>query len=144
MTGNNQKQTFILFGSVTALLGFGSKLIYRPWALENKIEDYGIAGSAPSFFYVMGACLLIAGFSQKHSIRNMVYAAVRATAYELEQYYSSMIFDFNDIVATGIGLGVAMLIDKGLLSKRKEELKTPVDVALKSVQKWNSSNLIFY
>ena len=57
----------------------------------------------------------------------MVYAAAGATVYELEQYYTSMVFDFNDMLATGIGLGVAVLLGKGLLSKKKEEIEIPVN-----------------
>jgi len=127
MIDYDQKRPLIIIGLAAAFLGFASKLVYRPWVLENRVEDYGMAGSAPSFFYVMGACLLIAAFSQKHPTKNMVYAAAGATVYELEQYYTSMVFDFNDMLATGIGLGVAVLLGKGLLSKKKEEIEIPVN-----------------
>lgn len=108
----SKKRTLLIIGAIAALIGFASKLAYRPWIINNQVDDYGIQGFAPSFFYVVGACLLMAGFSNKDHLKNMVWAAVGATMYELEQYYTSMVFDYKDLLATGIGLGLAILIGK--------------------------------
>lgn len=123
MIDSNKKQTLIIVGVVAAILGFASKLAYRPWVINNHVDDYGIQGFSPSFFYTVGACLLMAGFSNKNYIKNMLWTAAGATVYEVEQYYTSMIFDYKDLLATGVGLGMAILIGKIVFRKKKEEVE---------------------
>ena len=123
---NNKKQTLIIIGTVAALLGFVSKIFYRSWVINNQIDDYGIQGFAPSFFYVIGVCLLMAGSSNKNYIKNMVLAAAGATAYELEQYYTSMVFDYMDLLATGVGLCLAILTGKTVLKNNTEEVEDSI------------------
>lgn len=119
---DKDKQAFILYGSIAAVLGFASKLLYRPWIVSNALNDYGVQGFAPSFFYVAGACLLVVGFSSKNQVKNMLYAAAGATVYELEQYFTSMTLDFKDLLATAAGLGVALLLRKTILQRSRQNL----------------------
>ncbi|NEM98997.1 hypothetical protein [Pontibacter burrus] len=121
MTTDSKKQTLRIVGVIAALLGFASKLVYRPWVIENQMDDFGLQGFAPSFFYVLGACLLIAGFSNKNIPKNMALAALGAAVYELEQNYTSRVFDYLDLIATGVGLGLALLISEVILKDKAAE-----------------------
>lgn len=55
MTTESKKQILRIVGGIAALLGFASKLVYRPWVIDNQVNDFGLQGFAPSFFYVLGA-----------------------------------------------------------------------------------------
>lgn len=50
---------FGIIGLLAVILGFLSKTIYRDYINLNKINDYGLAGSLPSYFYVVGFTLLL-------------------------------------------------------------------------------------
>lgn len=121
-TDNHHKQSFILLGVTAALLGFISKLAYRPWVLNHQIDDFGFQGFAPSYFYMVGICFVIAGFSKKYQIKNMLLAAAGATVYELEQCFTSRVFDYKDLLAIGIGLASAIFIGRLIHRNRQEEV----------------------
>lgn len=118
---DDQKKHLILAGIVAAILGFVCKLLYRPWVLENGIEDWGFQGFGPSCFYALGACLLLSGFSSKSNGSSILFAALGAMAYEIEQQYTSRTFDYKDLLATAAGLLVAILLRMYILTNRATE-----------------------
>ncbi len=48
---NNKNYKIRSIGILMGVMGFVSKLIYRPFILTNNINDIGINEFAPSFFY---------------------------------------------------------------------------------------------
>jgi hypothetical protein len=61
-------------------------------------------GSSPSFLYLFGLIALIPVIQPKISIKTFNKSVLMLTAgalvYEMEQYWTSMYFDFSDIFAT--------------------------------------------
>lgn len=50
----------------------------------------------------------------------MALAALGAAVYELEQSYTSRVFDYLDLIATCVGLGLALLISEVILKDKVE------------------------
>jgi hypothetical protein len=99
-----------LIGLGFVIIGFVAKAYYRGYINSHGIDDFGIAGSLPSFLYVIG-------FSQLLQIRPIKYPAliilvvmVGSIVYELRQYRSSVILDLNDIIASIFGGIISYLI----------------------------------
>ena len=113
-----KKKRVILIISISAgILGFISKLI-RPWIINNEINDFSINEYAPSFFYIVGFCLFGAFVQNKKEERTMLFIAIGALIYELEQYWTSRTYDYKDILATVCGFCISILIFN-LLVRRK-------------------------
>ena len=100
-----------LIGIVFLVIGFLGKVFYRQYINSNAIDDFGIAGSLPTFLYVIG-------FSQLLQIRPIRYPALvilvvtaGSIIYESKQSYNtSATVDVNDIIASIAGGAVSLLI----------------------------------
>lgn len=107
-----KNKIILVIGFIFGVLGFASKLLYRPWILNNSINDIGINEFAPSFFYTVGVCLIGASFSKKKPDITMIFIAGGATAYELEQIFTRFYFDIKDLIAIIVALFVGLIIVK--------------------------------
>ncbi|MGM0582768.1 MAG: hypothetical protein ACQETL_18985 [Bacteroidota bacterium] len=112
-----KKDILIICSLLAGLLGFLVKIIYRPLIVENNINDYGFQGFAPNLFYTIGACLFAAYWVKKGQIKTMIFVTVGVLVYETEQIWTSRTFDYLDVLATIIGLGISIPIFKGLSNK---------------------------
>jgi len=99
-----------LIGILFIVIGFLAKAFYREYINRNGIDDFGLAGSLPSFLYVIG-------FSQLLQIRPIRYPAlvilvvtIGSILYEYKQSLTTGIMDVNDIVASIAGGAVSLLI----------------------------------
>ena len=99
-----------LIGIVFVIIGLLAKTFYRQYINNNGINDFGLAGSLPSFLYVIG-------FSQILMIRPIKYPAlvilvvtIGSVIYEYKQYRSSGALDINDIIASIAGGAISFLI----------------------------------
>ena len=116
---NNNNNKIRLLGIMMGILGFASKLIYRPFVLTNNVNDIGINEFAPSYFYTAGICLIGASFSKKNKKNTMIFLALGSLSYEIEQIFSERIFDFKDIAAIVIAFFTSIIILKIYESKEK-------------------------
>lgn len=105
----NLRNGFI--GFIAVILGFIAKSFYRPYAYQHQLNDFGLADSAPSFFYVIG-------FSQLMLIKNNRYPGlviliitVGSVLYELFQS-KGQLPDSTDILASCFGGVVSLIIWK--------------------------------
>lgn len=118
---NNIKKVYLTVSIVNAALGFIFKLCYRNYIYNNNIKDFGIADSAPNFFYTMGIIFLILYIKKeinKKVIKDTIlFASAGVLAYEMEQYFTNRIFDFKDIIATILG-GIVCYYIAEYLNKR--------------------------
>ena len=117
MTKKNKK--ILSIGIIFGVLGFASKLLYRPLIMTNDINDIGINEFAPSFFYTAGLCLIGASFSKKKPQITMIFIALGSTAYELEQIITDYYFDIKDLFAIMFALLISIFIFKIVESKEK-------------------------
>jgi hypothetical protein len=112
-----------LIGLGFVIIGFLAKTFYRDYINRHGIGDFGLAGSLPSFLYVIG-------FSQLLMIRPIRYPALiilvvtlGSVIYEFKQFYGSGLLDTNDIVASlaggAISLFILYLIAKRFQNKEK-------------------------
>jgi glycopeptide antibiotics resistance protein len=116
-------------GLTFSVLGFIAKLPFRKFIYENNIYDFGLSGSLPSFLYVIGIIFIFLYFNggedRKRVFMTMLIMTAGALAYEFEQYFSNMVFDINDVIATILGGLVALIlyknISRGYQSKRFRE-----------------------
>lgn len=112
---------FGIIGLLAVILGFLSKTIYRDYINLNKINDYGLAGSLPSYFYVVGFTLLLLIKPAKYPKVLVLIVTLGSVFYELKQWNSTGILDVKDILASiAGGLTVLVLIK---LFKKGHELK---------------------
>lgn len=99
-----------LIGIVFVVIGFLAKVFYRDFIISHGFDDFGLAGSLPSFLYVIG-------FSQILQIRPIKYPALvilivtlGSVIYEFKQFRSSGNLDVNDIIASILGGIISYLI----------------------------------
>jgi len=119
----NKNKTILIIGLTFGVLGFVSKLIYRPWVIDNNINDLGINEFAPSFFYTLGVCLIGASFSKKKPKIMMIFIALGSIAYELEQIFTSYYFDLKDLFAIIIAFLVGLFIFNVIIPEKASVIK---------------------
>lgn len=126
---NKIKKIYLVIAISTTVCGFIFKLGYRSYIYKNNINDFGIADSAPNFFYTVGIIFFMLYIQKKiemKATRNIILATTAGVlTYELEQNFTSMIFDVKDVIATIIGTIICYLIcrylnDRYNLSTAKE------------------------
>ena len=73
-----------------------------------------ILGSSPSFLYVFGLSSLLILFTRKLKFESVIkysfIVMLGALSYEIEQYWSSRVFDFYDVVATLLAFSLVLII----------------------------------
>jgi hypothetical protein len=91
--------SFIICGFLAILV----KLMRSEFFGINSILDTFL-GSSPSFLYLFGLMAVIPVIQPKMSIKafnkSVLMFTAGALAYEMEQYWTSMYFDFSDVIAT--------------------------------------------
>jgi len=101
---------FGLFGFGATIVGFLGKVFYRDYINSNRINDFGLAGFLPSYFYVIGfSLLLLIRPTNKPKVVITVVASA-SVCYEIMQYISTGKIDFADIFASIAGGLTALLI----------------------------------
>ncbi|MCY6958329.1 hypothetical protein [Clostridium brassicae] len=102
------KKIYLVIAIINTVLGFISKSCYRDYIYKNNINDFGIADSAPNFFYIIGIVFFILYVKKevnKKAIKNTILTcSAGVLVYELEQNYTHMIFDIKDVIATILGV----------------------------------------
>ena len=110
-----------IIGLLSVILGFLSKTIYRDYINLNEINDLGVAGSLPSYFYVVGFTLLLLIKPNKYPKILVLIVTLGSVLYELMQSGSTGKLDVNDILASiAGGLTVLVLL---IMVKKRHELK---------------------
>lgn len=101
---------FGIVGFIAVIFGFISKAFYRPYISMHHINDFGIADSSPSLFYVIGFSLLLLIKPNKHAWVVIIVVTLGSVAYEIMQAYNNRLLDFKDIIASLIGGIISILI----------------------------------
>ncbi|MCA0932716.1 hypothetical protein LCM02_09660 [Lutimonas saemankumensis] len=109
---NEINKNHFIAGLLAVLAGFAAKTIYRPFAYEHQVNDFGLSDGAPSFFYVIGfsQLLLVKKFRHPRLVILMVIAG--SLAYEFWQMRNQAL-DFIDLgmsLLGGIGSFVLLKI----------------------------------
>ena len=113
LTVKYEKKVILLYsGLFFGFLGILSKIAYRPLIINSQINDLGIHGFVPNLFAALSLCLFAAYLTKKGHIKTMIFASCGILTYEIEQNWTSRTFDYLDIVATIIGLGISIFIFK--------------------------------
>ena len=107
---NNKKVVLLYLGLLFGFFGILSKVLYRPLILNAPINDFGIQGFAPNFFAALSLSLVASFWVKKGHIKTMIAVSCGILVYELEQYWTDRTFDYFDIIATILGLGMSVLI----------------------------------
>lgn len=109
-----------IIGLLAVILGFLSKTIYRDYINLNKINDYGVAGSLPSYFYVVGFTLLLLIKPNKYPKILVLIVTLGSLLFEIKQWNSTGKLDVKDILASVAG-GLTVLLLLKLVKKRHED-----------------------
>jgi hypothetical protein len=104
------KNILLICGVIATVMGFLTELIFRPLILHYEINDFAINGFAPNFFTAIGLSLFVAITTKKKPIISMAFVTLGILAYEIEQVWTDMTFDYADIIATLVGYGLSVLI----------------------------------
>ena len=110
MTNVKKNAIIGLIGFLTWVLGLLSKTTYRSYMINNDVNDYGISGFLPSFFYVIGFALLLLFNPVKNSTLIIIIVTLGSIIYELYQSYRNSKLDLNDIAASILGGVTAFII----------------------------------
>lgn len=99
---NNQRKLFI-FGFLFIALGFIFKIWYREYIYSHDFYDFGIAGSAPSFFYTAGFSILLLVQLNRYKHAVILLIVTGSLFYEIYQWIQSEILDGVDMIASILG-----------------------------------------
>ncbi len=102
-------RVFGFAGFLAVLAGFIGKSVYRDYINLHAINDFGIAGFLPSYFYVIGFSLLLLIRPTKFPKIIILIVSLGSVIYEMKQYIDSGNLDFMDITASLAG-GISALI----------------------------------
>lgn len=108
-----------VIGLFAVVSGFLCKAFYRNYININKIDDYGVAGFLPSYFYVVGFSLLLLIRPTKIPKTIVLIVTAASILFELKQWKSSGNFDLQDILASIAGGLTAILVFK-VIEKKKD------------------------
>jgi hypothetical protein len=113
-----------LIGILFVVIGFLAKVFYREYINSHGIDDFGLAGSLPSFFYVIGFSQLLQIRPVKYPALTILVVTAGSIIYEFKQQSSnSGVLDINDIVASIAGGAISLLILYIIAKKFKNEEK---------------------
>ncbi len=100
-----------LIGILFVVIGFLAKVFYREYINSHGIDDFGLAGSLPSFLYVIGFSQLLQIRPIKYPQLTVLVVTIGSIIYEFKQQSSnSGVLDINDIVASIAGGLISLLI----------------------------------
>ena len=100
-----------LIGILFVVIGFLVKVFYRDYINSHGVEDFGLAGSLPSFFYVIGFSQLLQIRPIKYPWLVIVVVTAGSIIYEFKQQSSNLAgLDINDIIASIAGGAISLLI----------------------------------
>ena len=113
-----RSRLFGLVGLISVIFGFIGKSFYREYVKLNEINDFGIAGFLPSYFYVLGFSLLLLILPTKIPKTIILVVTSASILFEIKQYFSTGILDVKDILASIAGgltsILICRLIDRKL------------------------------
>jgi len=113
-----------LIGILFVVIGFLVKVFYRDYINSHGVEDFGLAGSLPSFFYVIGFSQLLQIRPIKYPWLVIVVVTAGSIIYEFKQQSSNLAgLDINDIIASIAGGAISLLILYIIAKKFKNEEK---------------------
>ena len=101
-----------LLGFIFFFLGFLAKGFYREYVNLNKIDDLGIAGFLPSYFYVIAFALLLQMNPFRYPILIIIIVTLASVLFEIKQYFGADVLDYGDIIASIAGGLSALFILK--------------------------------
>lgn len=116
---SKKSSAFGLFGLLAVVIGFVCKVFYRDYVNSNGINDHGIAGFLPSYFYVLGFSLLLLIRPTRFPKLVISIVTVASILYEIKQYSSEGIFDVKDALASIVGGVTAVLVVKFIETNNK-------------------------
>ncbi|MCX6239519.1 MAG: hypothetical protein NTY07_18540 [Bacteroidia bacterium] len=99
-----------LIGLGFVIIGFLTKVIYREYINSHGIDDFGLAGSLPSFLYVIGFSQIFQIRPIKYPVLVILVVTLGSVIYEFKQFRSSGNLDVNDIVASILGGTISYVI----------------------------------
>ncbi len=108
---------FGITGLISTIFGFLAKILYRNYITANRIDDYGIAGFLPSYFYVLGFSQLLLIKPSKNPVLVIAIVTIASVGFEFMQYRHSNHIDIQDIIASIIGGITSMIMVKSLEKK---------------------------
>jgi len=99
-----------LIGIAFVIFGLLAKSYYRNYINSLGIDDFGLADSLPSFFYVTGFSQLLMIRPIKYPPLVILVVTAGSVIFEFKQYRSSGTLDVNDIIASVLGGAISLLI----------------------------------
>jgi hypothetical protein len=101
-----------------AICAFGitecGRYVYRPYAYEHRISDFGLAdsvGNLGGIIVQIFLSLAVMNPTRPQSFRLAVFFSAGYILYEFVQpYLPKGVFDWGDVIATVLGYGISVLL----------------------------------
>lgn len=119
----DKHRTSFLIGVIFVILGLLAKSTYRNYIISHGIDDAGLAGSLPSFLYVIGFSQILMIRPVKYPVLIINGVAAGSVIYEFKQSFGSGVTDVNDIMASLAGGAVSAIILYMVLKKYRDQEK---------------------
>jgi hypothetical protein len=114
-----RNRLFGLIGFAFVIIGFTGKIFYRDYINSNKINDFGISGFLPSYFYVIGFSFLLLMSTSKFPKITFIIVTTASILYEFIQYVTHPTLDVKDIIASIAG-GLTCFLLWNIIDKMKK------------------------
>lgn len=112
---------YFIAGLFFVIIGFISKISYRPFVYLNDFFDFGLANSLSSLLYVVGFSLLLLVNKQFSAFYTISIVVVGSILFECYQYIGTRKFDISDIVYSIVGGILAIIIHNGLQKAKRSK-----------------------
>ena len=106
----DKHRTSFLIGVIFVILGLLAKSTYRNYINSHGIDDAGLAGSLPSFLYVIGFSQLLMVRPVKYPMLIITGVTAGSVIYEFKQSFGAGTTDVNDIIASAAGGAVSAIM----------------------------------
>lgn len=110
ITLEEKHKASFLIGIAFVIFGLLAKSYYRNYINSMGIDDFSLADSLPSFFYVTGFSQLLMIRPVKYPPLVILVVTAGSIIFEFKQYRSSGTLDVNDIIASILGGAISLLI----------------------------------
>lgn len=92
-----------MLGLTSVIIGLLGKILYRPIIYSTDLNDFGMADSLQSLFYVMGFSLLLCINQVIKAYLIIALVTLGSVIFECYQCWQTGIFDLSDVVFSLIG-----------------------------------------
>ncbi len=117
----NEFRRRLVFLAVAGMAFVGTEIgrfIYRPWVRANNFGDFGLAESIGNLGGIVVQIFVVLTIVKAAKPKSFALAGLMAVGYVVyefvQPYLPKGVFDWNDVLGTVIGFGIASVVLSGI------------------------------